>query len=218
LKAHWLVFVLVANLGSIAHAQREGSEARKQFEEGTKAFNLGEFTRAVQHYRAAYQAKPDPVFLYNIAQAYRQANDLPQALFFYRSFLRNMPNAPNRREVEDRIGKLEHQLAQQKALALQPPNNLVAPDSAPPPSEPEPEAKPVAKPAPTPPQESTPAIAANNAPPEAKPARKSRVALIVGVTLGAVAAVAIGVGLGVGLSGGGGAPTSHFGNTVVTFQ
>src|SRR5262245_20698693 len=54
--------------------------ARKHYAEGTKAFNLGEFQRAITEYRAAYNAKPDPVFLYNIAQAYRLAGDLTNSL------------------------------------------------------------------------------------------------------------------------------------------
>ncbi len=55
------------------------------------------------------------------------------------------------------------------------------------------------------------------APPPEK--RKSRVGLIMSITVGAVVLVAVGVGLGVGLSSGGGnsAPSSHFGTTVVSF-
>jgi tetratricopeptide (TPR) repeat protein len=108
-----------------------GAEAKKHFEEGTKAYNLGEFNRAVTEYRAAYSAKPDPVFLYNIAQAYRLGGDLQQALFFYKSFLRNVPSAPIRKEIEERIAKIEAQMSQQKALATAPPYNTVAPGSMP---------------------------------------------------------------------------------------
>jgi hypothetical protein len=140
------------------------SESKLHFEEGTKAYNLGEFGKAAQEYKAAYQAKPDPVLLYNIAQAFRLNNDAQQALFFYRSFLRNVPNTPNRKEVEDRISKLEAQLALQRSNVNTAPNNTVAPGSVPPPTDvTQPEAKPVeAKPVEAKPVEAKPV--------EAKPA------------------------------------------------
>ncbi|MEO8214153.1 MAG: hypothetical protein ABI560_13215, partial [Myxococcales bacterium] len=76
------------------------SEAKRHYEEGTKAFNLGEFARAIAEFKATYNVKPDPLLLYNIAQSYRLAGDAGQALFFYKSFLRNMPGASNRKDVE----------------------------------------------------------------------------------------------------------------------
>lgn len=90
------------------------AEARRHYEEGTKAFNLGEFPRAIAEFKAAYNAKDDPSLLYNIGQAFRLEGDAAQAIFFYRSYLRNMPNSPNRREVEGRIRTLEKQLEEQK--------------------------------------------------------------------------------------------------------
>ncbi len=90
------------------------AEAKKHYEEGTKAFNLGEYPRAIAEFKATYNAKPDPLLLYNIAQSYRLAEDAAQALFFYKSFLRNMPAATNRKEVEGRIKELEKKVADQK--------------------------------------------------------------------------------------------------------
>jgi tetratricopeptide (TPR) repeat protein len=93
------------------------AEARHHYEEGTKAFNLGEFPRAIAEFKAAYNAKDDPSLLYNIAQSFRLQGDAAQAIFFYRSFLRNMPTAPNRKEVEGRIRTLEKQVDEQKKEA-----------------------------------------------------------------------------------------------------
>ncbi len=107
-----------------AFADQTSDEARKHFEAGTAAFNLGEFKTAVDEYKAAYKLRSDPVFLYNIAQAYRMGNDLEQALFFYRSYLHNAPNAPNLDEVSERIRVLEEQ---HKKVA-QPPNTPRPPE------------------------------------------------------------------------------------------
>ncbi len=117
-------------------AQRDA--ARMHYEEGTKAYNLGDFARAIEHYRAAYNALPEAVFLYNIAQSYRLAKDFEQALFFYQSFLRNMPDAANRAEVEARITEMQGALARQ-AKTAEPPNDTVAPGEQPRPERPRPE-------------------------------------------------------------------------------
>jgi tetratricopeptide (TPR) repeat protein len=98
-----------------AEAERASAGARKHYEEGNKAFSLGEFPRAIDEFRKAYNLKPDPRLLYNIAQAYRLSDDPGKAIFFYRSYLRNFPEAANRRDVEDRIIALETRLEEKKA-------------------------------------------------------------------------------------------------------
>jgi hypothetical protein len=212
------VFLVAARAAS-AQPTNAGPEARRHFEEGTKAFNLGEFQRAVTEYKAAYNAKPDPVFLYNIAQAYRLGSDLANALFFYRSFLRNAPETPNRAEVERRIAALEKQIAEQKALATAPPNSAVAPGTQPPPSTPEaavePKPEPRPEPAAPPPPSPAPVIVVASAPPPTPVYKRWWLWTIVGV---AVVGVGVGVGVGVAESGGGNTiPSTHFGNTQVTF-
>jgi len=147
-------------------------EARRHYEEGTKAFNLGEFPRAIAEFKAAYNAKDDPSLLYNIAQSFRLEGDAAQAVFFYRSFLRNMPTAPNRREVEGRIHTLEKQLEdqkkeEQKKEAAAP----VAPVPDPAPVPPVVAPAPVAPPAPEPPP-ATATIPAAPPAPEPVPVEK----------------------------------------------
>jgi tetratricopeptide (TPR) repeat protein len=173
-----------------AHADRAADlEARRRFERGTKAYDLGDFKKAVEEYKEAYNARSDPAFLYNIAQALRLANDLEPALFFYRSYLRNVPAARNRAEVEERILKLEQQLAEQRRPAMAPPPEIVPPKVEPPP----------------PLVVVSPPVRA--LPPARTPVYKRWwVWTIVG---GVAAGAALGVGLGLGLSGD--APSSHFG-------
>lgn len=110
-------------------------QARKHYQEGVSAYNGGEFDRAVKEYKAAYALKRDPALLFNIAQAYRLAKDFEQALFFYRSYLRSQPQAANRAEVEDRIVKLEEELAKQKERGgAASPAAAPAPSTEPPPA------------------------------------------------------------------------------------
>ena len=124
--------LVLLGLSGVALADKKSDAEAKQFYlEGTKYYNLGNFKLAVENYTKAYEKKPDPVFLYNIAQSYRLANDFGQALFFYKSFLRNLPDPPNRTEVERRITEMEETIARQKA-ATAPPNDTVAPTETPP--------------------------------------------------------------------------------------
>jgi tetratricopeptide (TPR) repeat protein len=229
----WLALVVIVGAVAPAHADGNSAEARRHYEEGNTFYSLGDFQHAAEEYKAAYKAKQDPAFLYNIAQAYRLANDAPNALFFYRSFLRNMPTAPNRREVEDRITKLEAQLAQRDAIAKQPPNSTIPPATGgrtaephaattePPPAETKastevtlPPPTPATHPDLTPP----PPAASDNAVTATAPARtptykKWWVWTIVGVV---VAGAAAGTAAGLVLSKPS-APDSHFG-TVSVYQ
>jgi hypothetical protein len=94
-----LTFVLLG--ASTARAGDDtAKKAREAFAEGQNFFNLAQWDKAIDAWQKGYQLKPDPVFLFNIAQAYRQAQNYDRALFFYRSYLRNSPDAPNRAAVE----------------------------------------------------------------------------------------------------------------------
>ncbi|MDB4965695.1 MAG: TonB-dependent receptor [Myxococcales bacterium] len=217
MKGTAAALVLCAALVARAQAPAtDTDQARKHFEAGSKAFNLGEFKRAVDEYKAAYNSKADPVFLYNIAQAYRLDGNLPQSLFFYKSYLSNSPKAPNRREVEQRIHQLEVQVQEQRAVTTAPPNTTVPPTgtitTAPEPVEP-PRAEPpkVAEPATR--TDLTPTVTATAQPKDSGPRplyKKWWVWTIVG---GVAVGAALGIGLGLGLQPT--APASQLGTTRV---
>ena len=218
---------------SSARADKKADEAKKEqarvfYAEGTKAYNLGNFELAIKNYKDAYNTLPEPVFLYNIAQAYRLAGDFNQALFFYKSFMRNMPTAPNLAEVERRVAEMEAALAQQKSAASKPPNDTVGPGESPRGSEPEPSPSPSAAPTPSPsPAPSdvkipSPAAAAGTLPADTSPSDGPTDSGGKGKPIykkwwfwAGIGAVAVGTVAIVAVSSGGGgdeAPDSHFGS------
>jgi len=77
--------------------------------------------------KRAYRAYEEPAFLYNIAQCYRQLGDKAEAIKFYRSYLRKVPEAPNREEVKSLVASLEAAMAEEKRAA----ENEVRPASPP---------------------------------------------------------------------------------------
>ncbi len=70
-------------------------------------YELGAFDDAIVEFKRAYELTSAPGLLFNIAQVYRMKKDAEQAVYFYRTYLRLMPGAPNRADVEALI--LENQ-------------------------------------------------------------------------------------------------------------
>jgi len=83
------------------------ASAREHFNQGNRHHELGHYQEALNEFEAAYMAVPDPVFLFNIAQCHRKMGHDKEAVDFYKSYLRNAPNAPNRADVQKRIQELE---------------------------------------------------------------------------------------------------------------
>jgi hypothetical protein len=78
--------------------------AKAHFEAATRLYDIHEYAKALEEYKAAYLAKPDPAFLFNVGQCYRRLGKFDQALEFYREYLKKAPpDDPNRPNVEARI-------------------------------------------------------------------------------------------------------------------
>jgi tetratricopeptide (TPR) repeat protein len=84
--------------------------ARKAFERGMGYYQKDEFDKAIEQFDVGFRLIPNPLFLYNMAQAHRLSNRPEKSLELYRRYLRESPDAKNRSEVEERIAVLEKQL------------------------------------------------------------------------------------------------------------
>jgi hypothetical protein len=115
--------------------------ARAHSQVGDSYYKLEKYANAITEYEQAYVAKPDPSFLYNIAQCHRLMGQGAEAIKFYRRFLKDAPTAPNRAVAEKHIKDLEDASAGKQPLVA--PVAPVAP--APPPA---PAAPPLASPRP----------------------------------------------------------------------
>jgi tetratricopeptide (TPR) repeat protein len=100
----WIVLLLV---GSGAAAADDTARARQHFETGNRLFEVGEYRKALEEFRAAHVARPDPAFLYNSAQCHRLLGERREALTLYRRFLALDPETPKRALVERQIHELE---------------------------------------------------------------------------------------------------------------
>jgi tetratricopeptide (TPR) repeat protein len=93
-----------------APAAAKSGDAKALYKSGTQHYNLAEFDQALADFKEAYRLRSDPVFLFNIAQCHRRLNNPSDAATFYRSFLREAPNAPNRAEVERVLAEMDAQV------------------------------------------------------------------------------------------------------------
>ena len=181
-----------------AHAGAETvSRAKALYESGTSHYNLNEFDDALHDFKEAYRVRPDPVFLFNIAQCYRQLGDPKAAASFYRSYRRELPDAPNRVEVDRLIAEMDHTEPRAVAPARRAHEEPQA--AAPPPAAPTASAPSVA---PAPAATSNDALVVQSAPTTARESRKPLVkrawfwaTLVAGAAV-VGGAIAIGVVLG----------------------
>ncbi|MGB8296483.1 MAG: tetratricopeptide repeat protein [Polyangia bacterium] len=197
-------------------------QARQHYEIGTQQYDLGHWDDAIREFEKAYELRPDPSFLYNLAQAYRRKGDNKRALDLYKNYLVKVPKTPQRTEIEERISGLQKQIdeaasAKPGAPTLEPTaisagtpaSPEVAPAQAeesaisPPPVSPAPEATtatgPTSSPAAPPSQTPPAAVAATSAPAPVvakavAPAPRGRGLRIAGIVCGSVGVASIVLG------------------------
>jgi hypothetical protein len=108
------LFICITQAAASARAAPGDSKtlAKKHFNKGELYYQQGDFRKALVHYKKAQSYRRHPAFIFNIAQCHRQLRQYKKALFFYRLFLSEQPNASNRKEVRTRIRQMERKVAE----------------------------------------------------------------------------------------------------------
>src|SRR4051812_27371990 len=108
-----------------AHAD-DLADAKAHYQRGTKLYDLQRYLEAAKEYEAAFELKDEPALLFNIGQAYRFGGENQKAAGAFRSYLRRLPHAANRVEVEARIADLQRLSDEQKKSQDAPPRDTLA--------------------------------------------------------------------------------------------
>jgi tetratricopeptide (TPR) repeat protein len=116
-----LIALLLAAASPDATAQ-----AREHFKSAQLHYSLGEFEDAVKEFREAYRLRQEPAILFNVAQSYRQLGKYSDAYFYYRQYLSQKPDAPNREEVESLIAQMRYQIDLEKEQQTRVPRDPAA--------------------------------------------------------------------------------------------
>jgi tetratricopeptide (TPR) repeat protein len=120
-RLSWLWIVVLALFALMpGHATAGGSQGtasrmidaiREQMQKGEALFVAGKYQEAAAAFEDGYRQHPYPAFLFNAGVAYRKLGDVPKALERFRSYVAADPSAPDVAKVEDRIRRLEAELA-----------------------------------------------------------------------------------------------------------
>jgi len=92
--------------------------ARLLFEKGANAYRDGRFYDAVDIFLEINRLYPDPKLSFNVGKAFEGLGNQSGALRYYREYLRRLPDAPDKHEVEAHIEQLELALAQRGVQQL----------------------------------------------------------------------------------------------------
>jgi hypothetical protein len=114
-----------------ALAAAEPQFADDWYKEGEDRYNLGEFDKAADAFKRGFALEPNdskkPAYMYNVAQAYRQANECKDAVFFYKRFLSLKDSGMGkplsdgeRKDIESVLGQLDACAKQQDTVAPKP--------------------------------------------------------------------------------------------------
>ena len=143
LLAGLILLGLLAGFPGAAEADKGKASAPAQ--EAQQLFSAGKYQQAAQKFEEAYSADPKPEYLYNRAQCFKQLGgleNLKKARFSLEGFLKNKPDAPNRKQVEQEIAELGRQVEMLEAVRRP---VTATPASLTIPSSPAPQAKPFYK-------------------------------------------------------------------------
>jgi tetratricopeptide (TPR) repeat protein len=113
-----LTLVALAALPSSLSAQQQNSaadahddEARGLFLAGRAAYEDARYQDAFDYFRRSYELSKRPELLYNIGQAAAMSGRDREALDAFEAYIREVPDAENRREVEEQIDGLRARLS-----------------------------------------------------------------------------------------------------------
>ena len=125
-RAAPLAMAALVSFGAVA---QDLEAARALAKKGSALYDLGKYGEALDAFESAYEKKPVPGLLFNIAQCHRQMGQLEQAARVYRSYLRTDPPEAAARQARELLAKVEEALKQQSTAVQSPPHELT---SAPP--------------------------------------------------------------------------------------
>ena len=94
-------------------------------EEGKTLYDQGEFSAAREKFRQAYEIYPHPDIIYRIALCHERLGEDQQAVQYYRKFLAEAPDAPERARVEKTIEVIEARIAKSEIRVTTEPDGAV---------------------------------------------------------------------------------------------
>lgn len=92
------------------------AEAKQRYEAGVAAYEAKRYGDAIDSFLEADRISPSAVLSFDIARAYEKLDDVPNALLWYRDFLRRTTNPSDQTQANRAIASLEARLHEQKQI------------------------------------------------------------------------------------------------------
>ncbi len=109
-----LVAALLCVVPAVAHAESNDEAeitnmAKEHYRLGLDAYKNGRYPEAIKELKKAYLLKRLPALLLNIGATYRKMGDVDNAVYYYKKYLTEAPDAKDRGDVERTLAELEHE-------------------------------------------------------------------------------------------------------------
>jgi tetratricopeptide (TPR) repeat protein len=108
--------------GDVAAPEQDADlarRAREEFQAGLQHFRARRFREAMHSFHVAAQLVPSADLWFNIARAHEELAEWEQAIEYYRRYLRDRVDPPDRERVEARIAELEERAEAARSSRLQ---------------------------------------------------------------------------------------------------
>lgn len=102
---------LLSNAASAADDINDLEIAKAHYGTGQDYFAAGRYQFAVKEFLEAHRLSGKPLLLYNIALCYEKLDDPGRVTRYYRQYLRERADAPERAEVERKLARLAPRVA-----------------------------------------------------------------------------------------------------------
>src|SRR5688572_8951893 len=103
--AAFLALALAAGTTAAQGTAAPTGTAAEHYERGRRLYDVKEYAAAIEEFKAAYLADADPIYLFNIAQAYRLSGDCTSAESYFAKFLKADPDTTQRAKIEKLIAE-----------------------------------------------------------------------------------------------------------------
>jgi tetratricopeptide (TPR) repeat protein len=96
----------------VAHAESSDEAeitamAKEHYKLGLDAYKNAKYPEAIKELKKAYLLKRLPALLLNIGATYRKMGDIDNAVYYYKKYLTEAPDAKDRGDVEKTLAELD---------------------------------------------------------------------------------------------------------------
>jgi tetratricopeptide (TPR) repeat protein len=128
-----LIAALLLCAASVALAENgdDTAMAKEHYSLGLQAYKAGKYAEAIKELKKAYLLKRIPALLINLGATYRKMGDSENALYYYKKYLAEAPNARDKGDIEKLAAELEKE---RSGSASAGPPSETASEPTPPPS------------------------------------------------------------------------------------